>query len=56
VTHLRRAVGTKPRCELYLEQLRHEGVEEDQRYRSTRCEDESMTREIQTASESGWHE
>jgi hypothetical protein len=44
VTHLRRAVGTKPRRELYQEQLRCEGDEEDQRCRSTSCEDELMTR------------
>jgi hypothetical protein len=44
VTHLRREGGTKPRRELYLEQLRREGDEKDQRCHSTSCEDESMTR------------
>jgi hypothetical protein len=43
VTHLRRAVGTEPRRELYQEQLCREGDEEDQRCHNTSCEDESMT-------------
>jgi hypothetical protein len=44
VTHLRGAVGTKPRREQYQERLRREGDEEDQRCRSTSCEDELRTR------------
>jgi hypothetical protein len=56
VTHLRRVVGTEPRRELYQEQHRREGDEEGQRCHSISCEDESMTREIQIAGESSWHE
>jgi hypothetical protein len=48
-----RAVGTEPRREQYQEQHHHEGDEEGQRCHSISCEDESMTREIQIAGESG---
>jgi hypothetical protein len=56
VTHLRRAVGTEPRRELYQEQHRRKGDEEDQRCHSTSYVDESMTQEIQTTNESDLHE
>jgi hypothetical protein len=46
-THLRRAIGTEPRRELYPERHRREGDEEGQRCHSISCEDESMTHEIQ---------